>query len=175
MLMVVIATGLTSIIAWAENDSTDEGSVQVVKPAIEIIKTSEKPIYYTADEVIVFTITVKNIGESILERIVVTDPMFLDISHEMLKPGEYFEIKGNYTTTQEDIIAGKIISTASVKADSPQTPLTPTVEAKGNVTVNAQQKAPLPRTGVGSNLVLLVIGVGLIALTIVLIFKKREE
>ncbi len=76
-------------------------------------------------EVITYTFTVKNTGNTRLKNIKVTDPMVgLTITGNpivSLDPGDTNStIKGTYTIKQADIDAGKVINSALVTAQDPQ-------------------------------------------------------
>jgi trimeric autotransporter adhesin len=107
----------------ATNDATETPVTQ--NPSIALMKTAVVGGTGVLNDVITYTFTVKNTGNTTLTNVVVTDPMVgLNITGSpiaTLAPGvTNATIKGTYTITQADIDAGKVSNSALATAKDPQ-------------------------------------------------------
>src|SRR5690606_35585217 len=93
-------------------------------PAIEIVKTADKSTVSTAGEVITYTLTVTNTGNTTLENYTVTDVLFPEWRGriEALSPGKSQPFTLEYTVTQTDIDNGGVVNVARVTGDNPGDP-----------------------------------------------------
>ncbi|MDI9469171.1 MAG: LPXTG cell wall anchor domain-containing protein, partial [Bacillota bacterium] len=109
---------------------TDEEEVPgEPKPGMTITKEANKEMFTAVDEVITYTITVKNTGNVTLEGVVVTDTL-VTLTDEMrteskaedgkLEVGETWTYVYNYKVTQDDMDAGIVRNV--VKATNPDFP-----------------------------------------------------
>ena len=86
---------------------------------------------YSLGDVITYKITATNDGNLTLTDVVVTDDLTGDEwTIETLKPGESKEFTAEYTVTEEDILAGTVVNTATAEGtspdpDEPEVPVTP--------------------------------------------------
>ena len=89
-------------------------------PAIDIVKTADKSEIKVIGEVINYTLTVTNTGDSPLLNVVVSDPM-LDFEEQinLLLPGQQRDFTISYTVTEEDILKESIVNSASVSGTAP--------------------------------------------------------
>src|SRR5690606_22443459 len=94
------------------------------QPAIEIVKTADKSTVSTAGEVITYTLTVTNTGNTTLENYTVTDVLFPEWRGriEQLLPGKSQPFTLEYTVTQTDIDNGGVVNVARVTGDNPGDP-----------------------------------------------------
>src|SRR5690606_36618249 len=98
-------------------DPDDEDEVEIPsdkQPAIEIVKTADKSTVSTAGEVITYTLTVTNTGNTTLENYTVTDVLFPEWRGriEQLLPGKSQPFTLEYTVTQTDIDNGGVVNVA---------------------------------------------------------------
>lgn len=86
--------------------------------SISIEKTAEqKEGGYAAGDTVTYTIRVVNDGEQQLTDIQVSDPLTgLNETIQSLAPGEEKIFTTTYTVTEQDVLAGKIVNVATVKA-----------------------------------------------------------
>ncbi len=108
-----------------------------VNAALTVTKTSDKTGAVKLDETITYTITVKNDGNVPYYNVKVSDPLTgANWTINELKVGETKSFTTSYTVTSDDILAGKIVNTASAKGDDivdpkdPDTPKTPEGEGE---------------------------------------------
>ncbi|SFU15003.1 conserved repeat domain-containing protein, partial [Algoriphagus locisalis] len=125
----------------------DEDSVVVEAtqtPEIDLVKEADKATYYTAGEVIIYTITITNTGNVTLNTLEVTDPLTgADEPINTLAPGASLSKDFPYTVTQADVDNGQIDNTASVTALDPNDEV---VEDSDEVTVDAIQQGEIELT-----------------------------
>ena len=106
-------------------DKTPEIEVEVIqKPGYTATKTADKETVEAAGEVITYTITVTNTGNTTLTLPVVDEMIGVDT--EVVVPvGESREVSGTYTVTQADIDSGKAIKNVATVGDK-----TPEIEVE---------------------------------------------
>jgi hypothetical protein len=102
-------------------DNDDDTITDLSKtPSITLVKTAIVAGTGTLGDVITYTFTVKNTGNTTLTAIAVTDPMILDLTGSpiaSLEPGESSAIiTGTYTVTQEDVDEGSVTNSALATA-----------------------------------------------------------
>ena len=115
-----------------ENDVTDisgttnENDIPTVikLPAIALVKSAIVSGMGTLGDIINYTFTVENTGETTLTNIMVTDPMegliITGSPIDSLEPGDSSAvITGTYTITQEDINTGSVTNSALATAQDP--------------------------------------------------------
>ncbi|MFD2035772.1 hypothetical protein ACFSKL_13295, partial [Belliella marina] len=87
---------------------------------IALSKTADKSEVSAAGELITYTLTVTNTGNTTLTEVVISDPK-LEVEENVgtLSPGESKSVTAGYTVTQEDIDAGSILNAASVQGEDP--------------------------------------------------------
>ncbi|KDN56728.1 DUF7507 domain-containing protein [Flavobacterium seoulense] len=108
----------------ATNDATETPVTQ--SPSITLVKTANTAAVRNLGDVITYTFSVRNTGNTTLNNIVVSDPMVgLMITGNpiaSLAPGvtNNTSIIGTYTITQADIDAGKVTNSALVIAKDPK-------------------------------------------------------
>ncbi|WP_264564043.1 gliding motility-associated C-terminal domain-containing protein [Flavobacterium sp. N3904] len=104
-----------------------------------VIKTATTASYSIVGDVINYTITVKNTGNTTLHQITVKDPLTgLDTIIEVLAPGASAEYTQSYTVTQEDLNKGSVTNVA--KADG-FTPNDTPISASDDEIVNEKPNA----------------------------------
>ncbi|MCH7400195.1 hypothetical protein MM236_19535, partial [Belliella sp. DSM 107340] len=107
------------------NGETPEGSDEVETPvdqnsSIALSKTADKTAVSEAGEVIVYTLTVTNTGNTTLTDVLIIDAKLgVEENIGTLSPGESSSISVSYTVTQEDIDSGSILNAASVEGTDP--------------------------------------------------------
>ncbi|MCH7400196.1 gliding motility-associated C-terminal domain-containing protein, partial [Belliella sp. DSM 107340] len=107
------------------NGETPEGSDEVETPVdqnsnIVLSKTADKTAVSEAGEVIVYTLTVANTGNTTLTDVLIIDAKLgVEENIGTLSPGESSSISVSYTVTQEDIDSGSILNAASVQGTDP--------------------------------------------------------
>ncbi len=124
-----------------------EIDIEDPKPALTVNKvTTSTPTNGTAyalGETITYKITVTNTGNVTLTGVVVEDELTKDswTVEEALAPGAAKEFTAEYVVTEADIIAGKVVNTATAASTVPGTEVTPdteenpTVEPDGKLTI----------------------------------------
>lgn len=119
----------------------DEGSVEVpveFNSAIAVEKTANVTEFTAVGQVITYTITVTNTGNTTLSNVVVRDPLTgLEEQIEKLAPAQSVVFQTAYTVTLEDIERGSVLNTVFVTAEDPKGE---TVENTDTATVNAGKK-----------------------------------
>ncbi|TXE18566.1 DUF3494 domain-containing protein [Psychroserpens burtonensis] len=107
--------------------TTNENDTPTVTklPAIALVKSAIVSGTGTLGDIITYTFTVENTGETTLTNVVVTDPMEgLTITGspiDSLEPGDSSDtITGTYTITQEDINTGSVTNSALATAQDPE-------------------------------------------------------
>ena len=104
-------------------DKSPEKDVPVEQnPGYTAVKTADKEKVTTAGEVITYTITVTNTGNTTLKDIAVKDDMAgIDTKIDTIEVGKSASVTGTYTVKQEDIDkGGKIHNVATVGDKSPE-------------------------------------------------------
>ncbi|KDN55558.1 hypothetical protein FEM21_13210 [Flavobacterium seoulense] len=107
-----------------END-TPTVTIVVQTPKIALVKTASIAGTGIKGDVITYTFTVTNTGNTTLTNVVVTDPMVgLTITGSPIATlaagASSSVIKGTYTITQADVDAGKVTNTALATAKDPK-------------------------------------------------------
>ena len=124
-----------------EDKDTEEVEPDNLDTTIEVVKTTtSKPAYgetYTLGETIAYQITVKNVGNVPYKNVVVKDDLTGDTwSIPELAVGQTETFNTEYTVTEEDIIAEKVLNVATAAGDriedpkDPENPKTPEGEGK---------------------------------------------
>ena len=129
---------VTASFSDEETKFEDEDTVDKIEdPAghlkIEKVTTSDpgEDQVYSLGDVITYKITATNDGNLTLTDVVVTDELTDDEwTIETLAPGESKEFTAEYTVTEEDILAGTVVNTATAEGtspdpDEPEVPVTP--------------------------------------------------
>ncbi|OUQ43414.1 hypothetical protein B5E64_14935, partial [Drancourtella sp. An12] len=129
---------VTASFSDEETKFEDEDTVDKIEdPAghlkIEKVTTSDpgEDQVYSLGDVITYKITATNDGNLTLTDVVVTDELTDDEwTIETLAPGESKEFSAEYTVTEEDILAGTVVNTATAEGtspdpDEPEVPVTP--------------------------------------------------
>ena len=104
-------------------DKSPEKDVNVEQnPGYTAVKTADKEKVTAAGEIITYTITVKNTGNTTLTDITVKDDMAgIDTKIDTIEVGKSASVTGTYTVKQEDIDkGGKIHNVATVGDKSPE-------------------------------------------------------
>ena len=104
-------------------DKSPEKDVPVEQnPGYTAVKTADKEKVTTAGEVITYTITVTNTGNTTLKDIAVKDDMAgIDTKIDTIEVGKSASVTGTYTVTQADIDkGGKIHNVATAGDKSPE-------------------------------------------------------
>ena len=115
-----------------------QGSLAVTKTTTS---TAAEEGRYTLDEEITYRITVENTGNVTLTNVKVTDELTGDEwTIESLGVGETKEFDAKYTVAAEDVVAGKVTNTVTVKGTSPD-PEKPEASGEASVT-DETRKAP---------------------------------
>ncbi|MFD2035771.1 hypothetical protein ACFSKL_13290, partial [Belliella marina] len=87
---------------------------------IALSKTADKSEVSAAGEVITYTLTVTNTGNTTLTEVMVSDPKLgVEENVGTLSPGESKSVTASYTVTQEDMDGGSILNAASVQGEDP--------------------------------------------------------
>jgi len=134
-----------------DEEPTEKGEGQITVTTVEpdrtltVTKEADKTGPVDLDEVITYTITVKNDGNQTAYDVVVEDPLTNDTwTITELAPGTDNVKRVSYTVTEADLIAGKVVNTVTAKGedeDGNETPEgndtkeIPTVEIEGQLTV----------------------------------------
>ena len=100
-------------------DKTPEIDVPVEKqPGYTAVKTADKEKVTTAGEVITYTITVTNTGNTTLKDIAVKDDMAgIDTKIDTIEVGKSASVTGTYTVKQSDIDNGEKIHNVATAGD----------------------------------------------------------
>ena len=109
--------------AATAGDKTPEKDVPVEQnSSYTAVKTADKEKVTAAGEIITYTITVKNTGNTTLTDITVKDDMAgIDTKIDTIEVGKSASVTGTYTVKQEDIDkGGKIHNVATVGDKSPE-------------------------------------------------------
>ena len=122
----------------AGEDQT-ENETDDVNAKLTVTKTSDKTENVQLDEVITYTITVKNDGNVPYYNVKVSDPLTeAEWNIDELKVGETKEFTTSYTVKSDDILKGSIVNAVTAKGDDitdPKHPTTPkTPEGEDEVT-----------------------------------------
>jgi ethanolamine utilization microcompartment shell protein EutS len=97
----------------------------IPKPAITLVKTAFPREYAAPGQIITYTYKVTNTGNVTLHDITITDdrvsaPITCPVT--TLAPGETTYCKAAITTTEDDVLAGQIVNTATVEGHPPTGP-----------------------------------------------------
>ncbi|TPN85452.1 DUF7507 domain-containing protein, partial [Aquimarina algicola] len=91
-------------------------------PRLRLTKTASTDGFFAGD-VITYTFTVLNTGNTVINNIVIDDPLTestnLSISPSSLNPGEEGTATATYQITQEDINIGEVMNSATVIGQDP--------------------------------------------------------
>lgn len=160
---------------------TDEHEVPgTKKPALDITKSAGQTSFKQAGDMIDYRVIIRNNGNVTLSNLIVKDSLiaFEDMTlvesktaDNHLEVGESWSLTYRYKVTQADVERGYVLN--SVSAHSPEYPgviVTDQVEVPRD-----KPKADLPRTGQGSNMPLLMTGIGLLMVTAYLEAKRRSK
>ena len=113
-----------------------------VRPAPSLFISKEAaegtPAKVILGDTINYTITVVNNGNVTLKNVKVKDSLTGDEkTYEVLKPGDTKELNVTYKVTEKDILAGKVVNTATVTGTDPNGK---TIEQKATKTVTTETK-----------------------------------
>lgn len=108
--------------------SAEDRDTVITDPEITIVKDSELPTYATVGDVVTYTFELENTGDVTLTAVAITDllPGLSSIEYDWalsgastLVPGEKATAEAEYTITQADIDAGRVMNTAAVAGIPP--------------------------------------------------------
>ncbi|MDJ1156631.1 hypothetical protein QNJ24_11230, partial [Macrococcus caseolyticus] len=121
---------------------TAEDTVEVTQDGttdIALEKSADKATVKAGDEV-TYDFKVTNTGTVTLKDVKLTDPMFKDgvtLKETTLAPGESTTGQAKHVVTQEEVDAGVLTNTATVKGTPPGDLTPPTAEDKVDIPTNA--------------------------------------
>ena len=130
-------------------DKSPEKDVNVEQnPGYTAVKTADKEKVTTAGEVITYTITVTNTGNTTLKDIPVVDDMAgINTKIDTIEVGKSASVTGTYTVKQEDIDkGGKIHNVATVGDKSPEKDV-PVEQNPGYTAVKTADKEKVTAAG----------------------------
>ena len=175
-------------------DSTDTPIAQT--PGIALVKASDATGPLSQGDLVAFTFTVTNTGNTTLSGIVVTDTMVgaVECPSDTLAPGESMTCTAaDYEVTEADAKAGQIVNVATVTAESCSVPMggrgqrapvaegcvsvqeTDTLTLEVNKPKPKPDPGPLPQTGTDASLQLALLGVGIAGLGALLLVAVRRR
>ncbi|TDQ16895.1 putative repeat protein (TIGR01451 family), partial [Algoriphagus boseongensis] len=101
--------------------ATDEVTTPILQlPGILVEKSADKDVIREAGEVVVYTITVTNTGNVVLNNVVVKDPLTgLEQSIGTLSAGQSVSVETSYTVTVDDLVKETLVNVATVTAEAP--------------------------------------------------------
>jgi uncharacterized repeat protein (TIGR01451 family) len=116
---------ITDISGTTEENDDDTVTVLAQMPTIALVKTASVDGTGTLGDIITYSFTVENTGNTTLTNVVVTDPMEgLTITGspiDSLEPGDSSDIiTGTYTITQADMDTGSVTNSALATAQDPE-------------------------------------------------------
>jgi large repetitive protein len=126
------------------NDADTSAVPLNVAPGVTLDKSSTTTSYSTVGQVIPYTFTYRNVGSVWIRNVAISDPRITGVTCPApptaitinLDPAEQVVCTGNYTVTQADIDAGRILNTATATG-------TPQAGSLGPVTDNHTIPGPL--------------------------------
>ncbi|GAA1390266.1 DUF7507 domain-containing protein [Luteococcus peritonei] len=157
-------TGVGAIVNSASARGTDnQGAIHTATDAavvelryvgatgMALDKTASPSVVTRGGQEVTYTFTVTNLGESLLDNIVLTDGMAglsaINCPSTSLDPaGDQMKCTATYTVTQADIDRKSIVNTARLEATSAGRQLDPTT-ATATVTAQHQPRLTLAKTG----------------------------
>ncbi|MFC3879252.1 gliding motility-associated C-terminal domain-containing protein, partial [Algoriphagus namhaensis] len=124
-----------------EVSDQDDAIVEAIQsPSISIDKVADVAEVNLAGQVITYTLTVTNDGNTTLNSVQVTDPLTgYDNLFGQLVPGQVAILETTYTVTQEDIDSGEILNVATATGFSGETQVSDQDDAR----VEAEQSADI--------------------------------
>ena len=132
MTNIATGTGKTGVLNPDTNTEipviVEEGKADVTvekdRPSLSIVKTADKTTDVKPGDVITYTITVTNNGNVTINNIMAEDALTGKIGENALinngtlAPRESKTFTETYEVTEKDILAGKVVNTATVKGDN---------------------------------------------------------
>ncbi len=124
---VATATGTDSKKDETKGEDTDTEPTDTPNAHLQVTKTAEQngsavDGAFKLGETISYTITVKNTGNQTVKNVVVSDPNADNFGEQTigsLAPGESKTFTATHKVTQEDILAGSVVNTATAKGSQP--------------------------------------------------------
>ncbi len=132
-------------------DADDKTNVDDANPQLTVTKTSDvaADTLLKEGDVVNYTVTVKNTGNVTINNVNVNDQLDGVVLAQgetaqiaSLLPGEYKELHYTYTVTQADVVAGKVVNTATATGDNPVDPVDPTPVTPGTHEDHTEKAAP---------------------------------
>ncbi|WP_460318041.1 DUF7507 domain-containing protein, partial [Algoriphagus taiwanensis] len=114
-----------------DNDTLTDTDTDIVtgskNPSIDVVKSAQPNSFSNVDEVITYTIIVRNTGNVSISDLVIDDPLinpltFLGVDTDndsKLDPTEIWTYQGTYTITQADLDRGNLTNTVTVTGKDP--------------------------------------------------------
>ncbi len=105
-------------------DGEADITIEKDRPSLSIIKTADMTSDVKPGDVITYTITVTNNGNVTINNVMAEDALLGKtgtnalIYQGTLAPGESKTFTETYTVTEKDILAGKVVNTATVKGEN---------------------------------------------------------
>jgi uncharacterized repeat protein (TIGR01451 family) len=122
-------------------------------PAVCLDKSVDKNPYTDVGETLTYTLTVTNCSGASIDRVTVSDPLFVspplpsDCQHPAtLAPGASYTCHPTYVVTAGNIAAGQIVNTATANAFIPDTS-TPVAPATATATTKTSTSLRITKTG----------------------------
>ncbi len=132
MVNIVTGEGKTGVLYPDKNEEipviVEPGKAEITiekdRPSLSIIKTADMTSDVKPGDVITYTITVTNNGNVTINNVMAEDALLGKtgtnalIYQGTLAPGESKTFTETYTVTEKDILAGKVVNTATVKGEN---------------------------------------------------------
>jgi len=138
--------------------SDDDVDTVVTRPEIELVKGSVPLTFAAVGDVVTYTFAAHNSGDVTLSGVVITDPLpglsaityhWPTLAVGVLAPGERVTAEAQYTITQADIDAGRVLNTATVAGRAPDDAPVQVTDSH-EVTSTAVPVLSLTKSGAGS-------------------------
>lgn len=134
------------------------------------------------DEVLVFTIVLTNTGDTELQLERAQHSLCPELSFEQqtLAPREQTSTTATYTVLERDVVQGTITGNLNIQMKNPSTQQI--IEKQSGVILRKpvilpqfETRQPLPKSGLGSNLLLLFVGLSSVGLASCLLIQQRKH
>ena len=134
-----------------EFSTDDKTDVDAADPQLAVTKTSDvaADTLLKEGDVVNYTVTVKNTGNLTINNVNVADQLEGVVLAQgettqiaSLLPGESKDLHFSYTVKQSDVVAGKVVNSATATGDNPVDPVDPTPVTPGTHEDHTEKAAP---------------------------------
>ena len=167
------AEGEGEIPLEGEGETPVEGEGEIQAASLTLDKTADVELFSAAGDLITYTLTITNTGDTVITNIVIKDPLTnLEATMEDLVPGEHKLLVTEYLVTEADVSAAQVRNTATVSGKGPGASV---LEDSAECTVPWEKESCCSRFSILNPANLFVGALALLALIIAALFMSNGD